>query len=108
MRAAGWRTRAAFHLRALGRRLLIVRYDLEVWLEQAFERHIAAPDPWDDAMDEILAPPAAIPWVGPNSALYPDGRADVWVEEVGPGREGAMVDAYLRELTHISPREILG
>jgi hypothetical protein len=108
VRPAGFRTTLAWHCRVSWRWLRTRAVLAQLALEEWWTRHIAAPDLWDDAMDELLAPPAAIPWVGPNWSRYLDGRSDIWVEEVGAGREGAMVDAYLRELTHISPRGILG
>jgi len=107
MRRPGIRTTLAWHCRVSWRwlrtRAVLAQLALEEWWKPEEADHS-----WDEAMDELLAPPAAISWVGPNWSRYLDGRSDVWVEEVGAGREAAMVDAYLRELTHISPRGILG
>lgn len=76
---------------------------LEAW----WERHVVAEDPYDRALEKAASAAAAVPWVGSNRPLCPGGRADVWVKDVGPGRESAMVDAYLRELAHPAPKEVI-
>lgn len=108
MKTAGWRTTTAYHLRALGRQLIVAWGELLDRVEDWRERHIVAEDPYDRALEEAASTAAAVAWVGSNRPRCPGGRADVWVKDVGPGRESAMVEAYLGELAHPAPREVIG
>jgi hypothetical protein len=116
MKPAGWRTTTAFHLRAFGRRLRLVWFDVLDRVEDWWEPEGQA-DEWDEhAINEVIAAApavavAAVTWVGPNWSRYPDGRSDVWVEPLREGSEWRMVDAYLRELhlpapTLSTPKEV--